>query len=277
MRLISPRYLSQALGVSESSLKRWVDAGKITAVRTEGGHRRIELSEALRFIRETGTPVMRPDLLDMPEVASAREHGDRLYDHLIAGDPLAVRGWLFARYLEGQTLAQIADGPLRSAMHALGDLWRHDEHGIFIEHRATAVVLQAIAQLRSMLRETPATAPVALGCAPAGDPYLLPSQLAGMVVEEAGMRAVNLGPETPLSALDVAIALHRPKLVWLSITTALAPARARTITRWLATLPSSIKVVVGGQESATLPNLPPRVKRAMSMDELAELARDLAR
>ena len=276
MRLISPGYLAQALGVSESSLKRWVDAGKITAARTEGGHRRIALSEALRFIRETGTPVVRPELLDMPEVASAREHGDRLYDHLLAGDPVAVRGWLFARYLEGQTLAQIADGPVRSAMHALGDLWRHDPQGVFVEHRATAVVLQAIAQLRSMLREVPASAPLALGCAPAGDPYLLPTQLAGMVVEEAGMRAVNLGPDTPLAALEIAVAQHRPKLVWLSITTALAPGRARTIARWLASLPSSIKLVIGGQESATLASLPPRAKRATAMHELAALARDLA-
>ncbi|MDQ3335411.1 MAG: excisionase family DNA-binding protein [Myxococcota bacterium] len=277
MRLISPRYLSEALGVSESSLKRWVDSGKISAVRTEGGHRRIELAEALRFIRETGTPVVKPELLDMPEIASAREHGDRLYDHLIAGDALAVRGWLFARYLEGETVAQIADGPVRSAMHALGDLWRHDAQGVFVEHRATAVVLQAVAQLRSMLSETPASAPLALGCAPAGDPYLLPSQLAGMVVEEAGMRAVNLGPDTPVAALEHAVAQHRPKLVWLSITTTLAPARARAIVRWLGALPASITAVIGGQESATLGSLPTRVKRVTSMDELAEIARDLTR
>src|SRR5512139_3387042 len=202
MRLISPRYLAEALGVSESSLKRWVDAGKISAARTEGGHRRIELAEAVRFIRESGTPVARPELLDLPEVASAREHGDRLYDMLLAGDAVAVRGWLVARYLEGDTLAQIADGPIRSAMHALGDLWRHDAQGVFVEHRATAVCLQAVAQLRSMLAELPASAPLALGGAPAGDPYLLPSQLASMVLEEAGLRTVNLGPDTPLSAFE---------------------------------------------------------------------------
>jgi len=40
MRQLSPRELAEALGVSESSLKRWVDAGKIAASRTEGGHRR---------------------------------------------------------------------------------------------------------------------------------------------------------------------------------------------------------------------------------------------
>jgi len=61
VRLLSPRELADALGVSESSLKRWVDAGKITAARTEGGHRRIALQEAVRFIRETGAPLARPE------------------------------------------------------------------------------------------------------------------------------------------------------------------------------------------------------------------------
>jgi excisionase family DNA binding protein len=277
MRLISPRYLADALGVSESSLKRWIDAGKITAARTEGGHRRIELSEALRFIRESGTPVVKPELLDMPEVASARDHGDRLYDHLIAGDAVSVRGWLFARYLEGNTIAQISDGPLRSAMHALGDLWRHDPQGVFVEHRATAVVLQAMAQLRSMLAELPASAPLAIGGAPSGDPYLLPSQLASMVIEEVGVRAVNLGPDTPIAAFEHAVAAQRPKLVWLSITTALTSGRARAITRWLESVPSSVTLVIGGQQSSTLSSLPPRAKRVTSMDELGEIAAELKR
>ena len=277
MRLISPRYLADALGVSESSLKRWVDAGKITAARTEGGHRRIELGEALRFIRESGTPVAKPELLDMPEIASAGEHGDRLYDHLLTGDALAVRGWLFARYLEGQTIAQISDGPLRSAMHALGDLWRHDAQGVFVEHRATAVVLQAISQLRTMLPESPASAPLALGGTPSGDPYLLPSQLASLVLEEAGLRAVNLGPDTPVTAFEHAVAVQRPKLVWVSISTALPSARARAITRWLETMPPSVTIVIGGQQSSTLSNLPPRVKRMVSMEELGELAGELER
>lgn len=270
MRLISPRYLAAALGVSESSLKRWVDAGKITAARTEGGHRRIELSEALRFIRETGTPVAKPELLDMPEIASAREHGDRFYDHLVAGDALAVRGWIFARYLEGNTVTQIADGPVRAAMHALGELWRHDPQGVFLEHRATSLVIQAIAQLRSMLSETAPTAPLALGGAPSGDPYLLPSQLASMVLEEVGMRTINLGPDTPTVAFDQALAMHRPKLLWLSVTTLLSPGRARAISRWLEALPATLQIIVGGQQSGAL-QLPARVKRGVSFESLADI------
>ncbi|HEX9106572.1 MAG TPA: MerR family DNA-binding transcriptional regulator, partial [Longimicrobiales bacterium] len=48
---LSPRELAEAVGVSESSLKRWADRGVLAVERTAGGHRRIPLGEAVRFIR----------------------------------------------------------------------------------------------------------------------------------------------------------------------------------------------------------------------------------
>ncbi|MBA3391677.1 MAG: excisionase family DNA-binding protein [Deltaproteobacteria bacterium] len=270
MRLLSTRELADALGVSESSLKRWVDSGKISASRTEGGHRRIQLSEAMRFIRDTRTPLARPELLDLPELSAARASGeDRLASFLRDGNTMGARGWLMARYLEGATIAELADGPIRDAMAGLGELWHHDEGGVFVEHRGTDVCLQAVAQIRSMIPKVATTAAIALGGGPAGDPYLLSTQLAAMVVTEAGMRAVNLGPDTPAGAFAHAVAEHQPKLVWISITAALAPARALSMSRWLDTLPATTTIVIGGQQSRALSKLPARAVRATSMADLA--------
>lgn len=273
MRLLSTRELADALGVSESSLKRWVDSGKISASRTEGGHRRIRLSEAMRFIRDMRAPLARPELLDLPEVAIVRARGeDRLASYLRDGDSVGARGWLMARYVEGANIADLADGPIRDAMAGLGELWHHDEDGVFVEHRGTEVCLQAVAQLRSMISTVPAAAPLALGGCPADDPYLLSTQLAAMVATEAGMRAVNLGPDTPVRAFARAVAAHQPKLVWLSISTPLAAARARSMARWLDTLPTTTAIVIGGQQSRTLSNLPARAVRGTSMADLAAAA-----
>ena len=49
--MISPKQFGQVIGMSESSLKRWVDSGHLQVTRTVGGHRRISVKEALRFIR----------------------------------------------------------------------------------------------------------------------------------------------------------------------------------------------------------------------------------
>lgn len=62
---ISPKDLALLIGVSESSLKRWVDEGRggLAAMRTSGGHRRISVYEAVRFVRQTSQNVVRPELL----------------------------------------------------------------------------------------------------------------------------------------------------------------------------------------------------------------------
>jgi excisionase family DNA binding protein len=279
MRFLSPRQLADALGVSESSLKRWVDAGKIVAARTEGGHRKIALSEAVRFIRETGAPLAHPELLGMPEVAIAQQRAlatddDRLFAYLVQGDTLGARGWLLARYLAGASLEALGDGPIKDAMHALGELWRHDEAGIFVEHRGTDICLQALAQLRNTF-EPRADAPLALGGAPEDDPYLLPTFLAATVIASAGLRAVNLGPDTPIAALQAAVAHHQPRLVWISASTQLPAAQARAIAAWVATLPSHVVAVVGGRESARIAR-EGTFRVGGSMTELAALARSVA-
>lgn len=277
MRLLSPRELSEALGVSESSLKRWVDAGKIRAMKTEGGHRRIAISEAVRFVRETGAPVARPDLLDMPEIAVAHSRSlrgsDQLLDYLIEGDVIGARGWLLGRYLSGMSMAEIADGPVRDAMRTLGELWKHDEGGIFIEHRGTDVCLQALAHLRGTF-EPDENAPLALGCTPEEDPYLLPSFIAAAVVAAAGLRTMNLGPDTPIGALEHATRAHKPKLVWISASAPVPAERARAIGTWASSLPRSVTVVCGGRSSESLAAV--GVRQLANMSELSSIASSLA-
>lgn len=254
MRHLSPRELADALGVSESSLKRWVDAGKISAFRTEGGHRRITVSEAVRFIRDSQVQVARPDLLGLPDIAvPQRATTGELLPFLLDGDVVGARGFLLTRFLAGVSIAELADGPIRAAMHALGELWRHEESGIFVEHRGTDTCMQAIGYLRHMI-DAPVNAPVAIGAGPEDDPYMIPPVLASMVTTVAGYRTINLGPDTPLPALQQAVAYHRPGLVWLSASSPINPSRARSISRWLASLDTL--TIVGGRHGDALADAP---------------------
>ncbi|MEL7167863.1 MAG: PAS domain-containing protein [Bacteroidota bacterium] len=64
-QLFSPRQVAEGLGVGESTLKRWVDAGRLKAHRTAGGHRRVSLAEVLRFVRQGDAELLHPEVFGL--------------------------------------------------------------------------------------------------------------------------------------------------------------------------------------------------------------------
>lgn len=223
---LSPKSLAEAIGVSESSVKRWVDQGHLVAVRTAGGHRRILRNEALRYIRVNRLPIVRPDRLDLPASsasasgkAASGEPDDVFYDALVEGGPHDAAGLLLRLYLEGHTVAALCDEVVYPAMTRVGTLWHDDEGGVIVEHRATSACLGALAEVRRAL-PPPAPGLCAVGGAPSGDPYLLGSLAAATVLAAEGYHAINLGPETPIPLLARAAAMYDARLVWVSVTAA---------------------------------------------------------
>jgi len=284
-RFLSPRDLAVAVGASESSLKRWIDDGAVTASRTAGGHRRILRADAVRFIRESRLQIVRPDLLglDVSSVGAVRgDHpaADDLLEAMRAGDGRTVIGLVVSAFVAGASVAEICDGPVRDALSAVGELWRHGADGIAIEHQAVEACAQALGMIREMLPEPGAEAPTAIGGAVTGDPYLLPTLVAAVVLREGGYRAVNLGPDLPSAALLHGIERHRPALVWRSASIARDD---RDLKRELDALAPALRaepaeLVLGGRGLASTSI--PREERChafASMGELSGFARGLVR
>lgn len=281
---LSPRDLASAIGVSESSLKRWVDGGLLHASRTVGGHRRIAVSEAVRFIRQNGTPVLRPELLGLSGLQLERRGdreaapADKLYDALLADDRIQARSLILSAFLAGEPLASLCDGPIRSALNRIGELWQHDEAGIVIEHRAVDTIVQTLNMLRGLLSHAPAAAPCALGGAPSGDPYVLPSLMVAALLADAGYRDVNLGPDVPARSLREAVRRYQPRIVWLAVS---SPIASEVLRRECTTIAeglggSGAALIVGGRgaDAAAVKDLP-RVHVLESMAEMGAFARGL--
>ena len=51
-RLLTPSEVAQMFRVNPKTVTRWARAGKLTAIRTLGGHRRFRASEIERALRE---------------------------------------------------------------------------------------------------------------------------------------------------------------------------------------------------------------------------------
>jgi excisionase family DNA binding protein len=279
--LLSPKDLARVIGVSESSLKRWIDDGELPASRTHGGHRRVHRADALHFIRQRRYTVQDPAPLGIaliPSTAPDEPLAIQLQRAMSAADGLAVRSLLISAYANGMAISDLCDGPIRLALEAIGTLWHHDPAGIVIEHQATDTCLQALWALRAYLPEPGPAAPMAIGAALSGDPYLLPSLMAAVALHACGYRTVNLGPDPPLSALRIACAKHQPRLLWIAISTADSAQASRGHLQRLIDDHRQLAVVVGGRQAeAAHLEARPHLLRSRSMSEVVAYARGLLR
>lgn len=286
-KLLTTTELAEALGASESSMRRWTNSGLIRTARTAGGHRRIALSEAIRFVRDSGSVVVRPEVLGLPHLPTtpdgkalgSRSLEQQFHERLELGDATGAKGCITSLFLNGSNVASICDGAIRQAMHQLGDRWRGDPRAILIEHRATDICLHALGILRQMVGEPSENAPVALGGAPEGDPYLLPSMMAATVLAEAGYRDMNFGPDTPLELLATAAEEKKPRLVWLAVKAVVDRAKVRSRIHTLAERLQGlgINLVIGGDGVELLAIRPSKHIQVMrTMNELSAFARGAA-
>lgn len=228
-KLLSPRDLAQAIGSSESSVKRWTDQGLLQVTRTAGGHRRIATSDAIRYIRENACPVIKPEILGLPASLATTDQDDLatasdadpdgiFLDLLQAGHDVGARNHVLARFLGGESVASLADGPIRNAMEVIGASWEHGPEGIYVEHRATEICAGLLRDLRSYVSPV---RPIgrAIGGAISGDPYRLPPLAVAATLADCGLQTVNLGANTPIEVLDVAsigaAPAERPRIVWV--------------------------------------------------------------
>ncbi|MEM6505083.1 MAG: cobalamin B12-binding domain-containing protein [Planctomycetota bacterium] len=224
MKYLSPKQLGQAIGVSESSLKRWIDDGMIDVVRTTGGHRRVELAEAIRFVRQRGYTVKDPSVLGLTAAddetgrAGNTQVSDHFYEMLSTGRDKDFLAAVTRLYLDNHQMSEIIDGPIRAAMAKIGELWHNNPDGIAVEHRATDICIRTLGYMHSLIKPSDANAPLAIGGAPAGDMHLISSICVSLVLAEQGWREANLGANTPWDQLLGVARQERASLVWVSMT-----------------------------------------------------------
>ncbi|WP_425616107.1 B12-binding domain-containing protein [Anatilimnocola sp. NA78] len=218
----SPKQVARAIGVSESSLKRWCDRGLIPTVCTAGGHRRLPVQGVLDFIKSTQRTLVRPEVLGLPSPLGGRrrtpsEGSEELVKLLVAGDELAARRLLLDLFLDHHRLSLIGDTVLAPAFTRIGELWDCGQVEVYRERLACRICARVIDEIRRLIVQPAAEAPLALGATPSGDFYDLPGGLVELTIRQNGWRSLSLGSNLPFEALALAVAQQQPKLFWLSI------------------------------------------------------------
>ena len=275
----SPKQIASALQASESSVKRWCDQGAISTVRTVGGHRKITLDALQLFLRSSNRSLIAPQALGLSPTTAASDSGIpggedmsqiEFRAALARGDESKCRAVLHDRISKSDSRSESADFLITDAMHGFGEAWDCKRLDAYQERRGCDICFRLINELRTGLPPLPASAPVALGGTPSGDPYQLPTSLVELSLREAGWDAMNLGNNLPVESFLQAVTDHRPSMVWLSVSS--IPDTERFVSdenRLAESLGDDVALLVGGR--ALNDQLRPQLRYTAHCDSLRNL------
>lgn len=219
--LVSPKQAARAIGVSESSLKRWCDSGLLQSIRTAGGHRKISVGEVIRFANENGTRLVAPEEFSLSIIrknprSAALDCHERLAKSLLNGNENAAQQILIDLFLANRSISSLCDEVIAPAFHEIGERWSCRATGIYQERRACEILLGTLVELRRLLPSV-SERRLAIGGTISGDHYEIPSAMAELVLRSVGFDARNLGTSIPIEDLMSAVTDLRPQLLWVSV------------------------------------------------------------
>ena len=220
--LLTTKQVAKAIGISESSLKRWCDADKIPSIRTAGNHRRLRLTDIVRLVRDGDLELQSPESLGLPSNSGTgkwtldRGQGD-LFAALLAGNGESLNQIIFDLFLGGTSIARICDDVITPALHRVGSEWSSGNIDVYQERLGINLISRTLYRLQQTLPRPIHNAPLAIGGSIENDPYTIPTLMAELVLHEVGFNATSFGSNVPLDSFAGAIRDKKPRLMWLSI------------------------------------------------------------
>ncbi len=279
--------MADRLGVSESSVKRWLDQGAVPILRTAGGHRRVSQESVEQLLEQLKTTSVFPRLSEIgDEVAvgssglnaelgadwrnkAVEEIADAFRGSLLDGDELGCRGMVDSLIDRGHSPSTAADLLITPAMHGFGHLWERGELSIYQERRACGIAIELLASLKRQLPVNPKGA-VAIGGSPEGDQYQLPTAMVELALSECGWNAKSLGCNLPMAEFAAAVQEYRPRVLWISISWLVDEHKfVRDFNAMVDMLPRRTAVLIGGR--AATDSLRPRLRYTGHCDSIRHL------
>tara|TARA_B100000029_G_scaffold51134_3_gene46529 strand:+ start:2190 stop:3068 length:879 start_codon:yes stop_codon:yes gene_type:complete len=220
--LLSPKQVARAIGVSESSLKRWCDQGKLKCEKTAGGHRRMRIGSVMSFIRTGGYQLSDPGVVGLPPATGQTQWTierarDRFAAALIEGDEEVCQQVALDLYIAGHSLSVICDQLIARGFQEIGNRWDCGDLEVFQERRGCELATRLIHRFGDLVTRPDPRAPKAMGGTLDGDPYTLASGMAELVLRDSGWDAQSMGNLLPFETVRAAVRKIRPRLLWLGV------------------------------------------------------------
>ena len=198
---VSAGEAARRLGVSTSTIKRWVEIGRLSADKTSGGHRRIPISAIQQLAAED---ILQQDQTRLSSWLSV----------LLQGNAKTIRAHLLAARARTGSWATTAE-EVAAAFARLGHSWETGDCSVFEEHISTEALRRALAMCIDD-REVPRGAPRAVLMTMEGERHTLGLSLAELLLRDLEVHTIWIGEGPPRHEMLAVVNSCRPDLLVLS-------------------------------------------------------------
>jgi MerR family transcriptional regulator, light-induced transcriptional regulator len=191
---LSLQEAAKELGVHYMTVYRYVRLGMLPA-RKMGASWKIDVTDLERL--DTSP--------DVPSRKRSAPWRDRLRARMLAGDEAGSWGVVEAAFASGMTPADFYCEVLTPALHTIGDLWQNGKLGVEDEHLASVLAAGVIGRLGPRFARRGRTKGTVVLAMPEGERHHLGLAMLADILRGDGYRVLNLGADTPASALVAAL------------------------------------------------------------------------
>jgi excisionase family DNA binding protein len=255
--LLTTSEVGDLLAVHPSTVKRWCNDGDLAFHKTEGGHRRILLSDTLEFAAQRGIPTVLEPFSPFEAGVWAGLNAVLGEDSFSEVRALAYR-WLTEGNLDLITalfvmlgrnedipLPRLFDEGVAGFMRLVGEGWRKADLRVADEHLASQAIVEALTSLSGPTAAAAGTASsgargaeqagdAALVGAMEGDHHHIGALCVRVLLERVGWRVAYLGPDVPVEDFAHLQDSRGARLVCISFTPPHAPADVQRALRILS-------------------------------------------
>lgn len=216
-KFFSTKKISQILGVSESSIKRWIDQNKIKGIKTKGGHRRVFSDDLYHFLKNSSLAVNKKALCGGDFFSKLETNEDKILmflNFLEQGDFLSLSLYLEYEILSGKNKTIFLQEIVYPAFLKLRSKCIHPSQECATLHKSIHMIINAM-QRFYLPASKPKKGPTILFADIGYAVDALYCYLGEMAVYDV-CSTIQLGTDIDPAVIKGAISRIQPDILWLS-------------------------------------------------------------
>jgi excisionase family DNA binding protein len=279
--LLSTQELASLMNVTETTIKRWADEGKVACRKTLGGHRKFVLKDVIRFAEEHSISLSgheaSPSLkskFDSLEFAIYTNNyskiSERFFIEAMKADGESLYALLLYLYRHHISFPVITDEVIRPALNRIGEKWMNGELEVNQEHRASHAIAEAMIRLAPDLHHKAKNGYSVVCACPEGEYHEFGIRSLAYALATEGWNVHYIGANTPVESMKTFVKEITPELICLSFTILQKKSKLIQEVRTLGALAHSYgaKLIIGGYNTGKFS------KEDFDCDEIAHSVHD---